>query len=90
MPVQNCVEITQGGLDKLRPCPGTAKESKIGSQTSDPIGGAVILVKNVYHLFSFAGVLEGTLKLAQPIYMCFVDLEKAYDHVSKDHSIPVL
>ncbi|TWW74537.1 hypothetical protein D4764_14G0005400 [Takifugu flavidus] len=30
-------------------------------------------------LFTLAGVLEGSWEFAQPVHMCFVDLEKAYE-----------
>ncbi len=32
-------------------------------------------------LFTLARVLEGARDFAQPVYMCFVDLEMAYDSV---------
>ncbi|KAI3362918.1 hypothetical protein L3Q82_011593, partial [Scortum barcoo] len=35
----------------------------------------------VDQLFTLGRVLEGAREFAQPVYMCFVDLEKAYDHV---------
>ncbi|TWW74387.1 hypothetical protein D4764_14G0003900 [Takifugu flavidus] len=34
-------------------------------------------------LFILAGVLEGSWEFAQPVHMCFVDLEKAYDRVTR-------
>ncbi|TWW54834.1 hypothetical protein D4764_0259720, partial [Takifugu flavidus] len=34
-------------------------------------------------LFTLAGVLEGSWGFAQPVHMCFVDLEKAYDRVNR-------
>ncbi|TWW78062.1 R2DM Retrovirus-related Pol polyprotein from type II retrotransposable element [Takifugu flavidus] len=34
-------------------------------------------------LFTLAGVLKGSWEFAQPVHMCFVDLEKAYDWVPR-------
>ncbi|KAI3351447.1 hypothetical protein L3Q82_020304 [Scortum barcoo] len=34
-------------------------------------------------LFTLGRVLEGAWEFAQAVYMCFVDLEKAYDHVPR-------
>ena len=34
-------------------------------------------------LYTLAGVLEGSWEFAQPIHMCFVDLEKAFDCVPR-------
>lgn len=31
-------------------------------------------------LYSLARVLKGAQEFTQPVYVCFVDLEKAYDH----------
>ncbi|KAI3376467.1 hypothetical protein L3Q82_016926 [Scortum barcoo] len=33
-------------------------------------------------LYTLRRVLEGLWEFAQPVHMCFVDLEKAFDHVS--------
>lgn len=33
-------------------------------------------------LYTLCRVLEGTWQLAQPVYMCFMDLEKAFDCVA--------
>ena len=35
-------------------------------------------------LFTLARILEGAWEYAYPVYMCFVDLEKAYDRVSRE------
>ena len=32
-------------------------------------------------IFTLARILEGAWEYAHPVYMCFVDLEKAYDRV---------
>ena len=37
----------------------------------------------VDQLFTLARVLEGAWEFAQPVHMCFVDLEKAYDRVTR-------
>lgn len=31
----------------------------------------------------FKGVVGSSGEFTQPVYMCFVDLEKAYDHVAQ-------
>ena len=40
-----------------------------------------ILVVNTCHLFTLAKIFEGVWESAQPVFMCFMDLEKAHDHV---------
>ena len=35
-------------------------------------------------LFTLTRTLEGTWEVAQPVYMCFMDLERAFDHVPQD------
>lgn len=39
--------------------------------------------ETVDEFFPLAKVLEGTLEFAQLVHMCFVDLEKNYDHVPR-------
>jgi len=34
-------------------------------------------------LYTLSRVLEGSWEFAQPIHMCFVDLEKAFDYVHR-------
>ena len=35
-------------------------------------------------LFTLATILERSWEFAHPVYMCFVDLEKAFDRVSRE------
>ena len=35
-------------------------------------------------IFTLAKILEGAWEYAYPVYMCFVDLEKAYDWVPQE------
>lgn len=37
--------------------------------------------ETVDKLFIYAGLFEGSWAFVHPVYMCFVDLEKAFDHV---------
>ena len=41
----------------------------------------MVLVLARQQLYIFTGVLERAWELAQPVHMCFVDLEKVYDLV---------
>ena len=38
-------------------------------------------------LFTLARILEGAWEYAHPVYMCFVDLEKAYDRVLREYGV---
>lgn len=35
-------------------------------------------------LYTLTRVLEGSWEFVRPVHMCFVDLEKAFDHVPRD------
>ena len=37
----------------------------------------------VDQLYTLCRILEGAWEFAQPVHMCFVDLEKAFDHVPR-------
>ncbi|KAK0150975.1 LINE-1 reverse transcriptase [Merluccius polli] len=38
----------------------------------------------VDQLYTLCRILEGAWEFAQPVHMCFVDLEKAFDHVARE------
>ena len=39
--------------------------------------------RTVDQLYTLSRVLEGTWEFAQPVYLCFVDLDKAFDRVPR-------
>lgn len=49
------------------------------------------MIGTVDQLFTLADLLEVSWKFAHPVFMCFVDLEKAYKHVptGSNYLIPV-
>ncbi len=66
-------------------CQGTGEENLADSRTSDS-GGTVRFSScrgTLDQLYTLSRVLEGAWEFAQPIHMCFVDLEKAFDCVPR-------
>lgn len=43
----------------------------------------------VDQLFILLEIFEGVWEFHQPAYMCFMDLEKEFDHHTSQHSAPV-
>lgn len=56
---------------------GTGEEGTSDSRTSGR--GNVVFVLD--HLYTLSRVFEGGWKFAQPVHMCVVDLEKAFDRL---------
>lgn len=61
-------------------CKGTGKESPVELWVQEEQCGLHPGCETLDQLYTFAMVLEGSWEFAQPVYMCFVDLEKAFDH----------
>ncbi|KAI3351808.1 hypothetical protein L3Q82_020641 [Scortum barcoo] len=68
-------------------CQGTGEENSADSRPSDSGGtnNAVFVPGRgtLDQLYTLHRVLEGLWEFAQPVHMCFVDLEKAFDRVPR-------